>query len=185
MPGLRVAGQRSAQRWLAAAPGPVPRPLRLLLGMEIGRGPVDGAWWPFSRDLAIEVLDLANQLPPRLGRLSRVIYSPPDWQLNHRRRIPGGGASVSIGSSPRVGAQTVALRSVSPRVSRVLHLLVVPSEWEERAARDAMRAPANPTNTASGSTIIDEFRHRLFAGQVPCRSDTRAFLAAPSDDPLR
>ena len=35
----------------------VNRPLRLRLSPSIGRGALDGAWWPFSRDLTAEALD--------------------------------------------------------------------------------------------------------------------------------
>ena len=68
---------------------------------------------------------------------------------------------------PQHDAHMVMLRSVSPRVSRVVRLLVVPPEWEETAALYAMRAAANPSNTASGSTILDESLELLHAGLSP------------------
>ena len=136
------------------------RPLRLRLCSEIGRGSLDGAWWPYGRDLAIEVLDLVQHFPPMLGRLSRIVYSAPDWRLNRRRRIQVDEEFVSIGSSPRDDAHMVMLRTMSPRVSRVLHLLVVPPEWDERAARHAMRAAVSPGSTASGAAILDASRDR-------------------------
>lgn len=171
MPGLRSAAHRPTPHLpspLAAAP--LQRPLRLQLSTEIGRGSVDGAWWPYGRDLAVEVLELANHFPPMLGRLSRVVYSAPDWGPNRRRRIQADEALVSIGSFPRDDAHTVMVRSVSPRVSRVLRLLVVPPEWEEREAQYAMRAAADPSNTASGSAILDESLD-LLAGLCPYEHD--------------
>ena len=131
---------------------------------------MDGAWWPYGRDLAVEVLDLVQHFPPMLGRLSRVVYSAPDWALNRRRRIQADEVFVSIGSFPRDDAHMVMLRSVSPRVSRVLQLLVVPPEWDERAARHAMRAAAGPGNTASGAALLDE--SRISCSPVSCRTTT-------------
>jgi hypothetical protein len=146
---------------------PLVRPLRLRLAPEIGRGPLDGAWWPYGRDLAIEVPDLRKHFPLVLGRLSRVVYSSPDWALNRRRRIQAEEEFVSIGSFPRDQAHLVVLRSVSPRVSRILRLLVVPPEWDVRAARYAMRAAAGPGNAASGTALLDESRGLLLAGLLP------------------
>jgi hypothetical protein len=147
---------------------------------------VDGAWWPYGRDLAVEVLDLVKQFPPMLGRLCRVVYSPSDWGLNRRRGIPAGEAIVSIGSSPRSDdAHMVMLRSVSPRLSRVVRLLVVPPEWEEPAARYAMRAATNPSNTVSGSTILDESLELLLADLSPFGDDRRVGSRMSAAGPLR
>jgi len=102
-----------------------------------------------------------------LGRLSRVVYSAPDWALNRRRRIQDDEDSVRIGSFPCDQAHLVVLRSVSPRVSRILRLLVVPPEWDERAARYAMQAAAGRSNTASGAALLDESRDLSLAGLLP------------------
>jgi hypothetical protein len=143
------------------------RCLRLQLAPEIGRGTLDGAWWPYGRDLSIEVPELRKHFPSMLGRLSRVVYSAPDWALNRRRRIQDDEDSVRIGSFPCDQAHLVVLRSVSPRVSRILRLLVVPPEWDERAARYAMQAAAGRSNTASGAALLDESRDLLLAGLLP------------------
>lgn len=186
MPGLSSSVHRAAPRLPSSLSArPLQRVLRLQLSTEIGRGFVDGAWWPYGRDLAVEVLDLAKQFPPMLGRLSRVVYSPPDWELNRRRGIQVDEALVSIGSFPRNDAHMVMLRSVSPRVSRVVRLLVVPPEWDEPAARYAMLAAANPRNTASGSTILDESLERLLAGVSPYGGDSGVCSRMSAAGPLR
>ena len=164
---------------------PLVRPLRLQLAPEIGCGALDGAWWPYGRDLAIEVADLRKHFPSMLGRLSRVVYSAPDWALNRRRRIQADEEFVSIGSFPRDHAHLVVLRSVSPQVSRVLQLLVVPPEWDERAARHAMRAAAGPGNTATGATLLDESRDLLLAGLLPHHDTDGAVDARTSTAGLR
>jgi Family of unknown function (DUF5994) len=42
-------------------------------------GYVDGAWWPHSADLTVELPDLLAVLSVRLGRISRVIYRLDEW----------------------------------------------------------------------------------------------------------
>ena len=172
MPASRHAAQRATSARTAALPvPPLVRPLRLQLAPEIGRGTLDGAWWPYGRDLAIEVFALVEHYPSMLGHLSRVVYSSPDWAPNRRRRIQAGEVFVSVGSFPRDQAHLVVLRSVSPRVSRVLQLLVVPPEWDERAARHAMRAAAAPGNTSTGPELLEESRDLLLAGLLPHHDD--------------
>jgi hypothetical protein len=171
MPTSRPAGRGlPSGRTAPLSETPLVRPLRLQLAANVGRGTLDGAWWPYGRDLAIEVLDLKNQFPTVLGRLCRVVYSPPDWALNRRRRIQADEESVIIGSFPRDHPHLVVLRSVSPRVSRVLRLLVVPPEWDEPAARQAMRAAADADNTATGPALLDDSRDLLLAGHLPRRT---------------
>jgi len=43
--------------------------LRVRLHHGHQSGPVDGAWWPQSRDLRAEAVDLAENLPHPLGRI--------------------------------------------------------------------------------------------------------------------
>lgn len=187
MPGLSSSAHPAAPRLPSSLlTAPLQRaPLRLQLSTQIGRGFVDGAWWPYGRDLTVEVLDLMKQFPPALGRLSRVVYSASDWGLNRRRGIRADGALVSIGSFPRNDPHMVMLRSVSPRVSRVVRLLVVPPEWEERAALYAMRAAANPSNTATGSAILDASLNLLLAGLSPYGDDSGVGSRLATAGPLR
>ena len=167
MPASRHAQRSASGRTVPLPVPPLVRPLRLQLAPEIGRGALDGAWWPYGRDLAIEVLGLVEHFPSMLGHLSRVVYSSPDWAPNRRRRIQVGEAFVSVGSFPRDHPRLVVLRSVTPRLSRVLQLLVVPPEWDERAARYAMQTAAAPGNTVSGPQLLDQSHDLLLAGLLP------------------
>ncbi|WP_425562587.1 hypothetical protein [Microlunatus ginsengisoli] len=44
---------------------------------------------------------------------------------------------------------------------RVIQLLAVPPEWEDRPARHAMQVAATPTNNKSATTILAESDDRL------------------------
>ena len=74
--------------------------LRLRLSDSTERDAVDGSWWPQSRDLAIELADLVDHFPERLGQVHRVVFSRPDWDTApHRVRVARG--MVKVGSYPR------------------------------------------------------------------------------------
>ena len=66
-------------------------PLRLRMATYPGRGELQGGWWPQSRDLAVELADLADHLPPERSRIARTVFSPPDW-------VPAPLASRSLGA---------------------------------------------------------------------------------------
>ena len=48
---------------------------RLQLSASIGRGALDGAWWPYSRDLAVEAVDLVDHFPAGFDRICHLAYS--------------------------------------------------------------------------------------------------------------
>ena len=60
----------------------------------------DGAWWPENRRLSDQLGALFALWPPERGRVARVLYSPPDWEVR-----PGSvhvqGRMVKTGSFPR------------------------------------------------------------------------------------
>ena len=76
------------------------RPLRLKLGRAPGQDRLDGAWWPYSRDLESEVSDLVQQFPPADGQISGAVYSRPDWDTAPRELVAGQRV-IEVGASPR------------------------------------------------------------------------------------
>jgi hypothetical protein len=129
------------------------QPLRLQLAASIGRGTLDGAWWPHSRDLAVEAVQLVDRFPAGFDRICRVAYSTRDWDVS-RRRLTAARGFVRLGSFPHDDTHRVILVGVSANSGQVLQLLVVPPDWDARAARHAMRTAANPHNTKSATTIL-------------------------------
>jgi len=66
------------------------RPLRLRLGAPGGRpGRPQGAWWPYSRDLALELPPLLAVLDPLLGRITHVTVHREAWSGVPGEEVPG------------------------------------------------------------------------------------------------
>jgi hypothetical protein len=140
------------------------RALRLRLSTSIGRGALDGAWWPYSRDLAAEAVDLVDHFPTGFDRICRVVYSSPDW-VACRARVRAANGVVNLGSFPHDDTHLVMLRSVAAVYRpRPLLLLVVPPDTDDRAARHAMRIAAMPSNDKSAATILRESEDQSRAG---------------------
>ncbi|WP_344810175.1 DUF5994 family protein [Microlunatus ginsengisoli] len=157
--------ERSATQLLKSSGSPRAHargPLRLRLSPDIGRGALDGAWWPYSRDLTVEALDLVDHFPGTSDRICRVVYSTPDWEPPGRGRVKTGNGFVNFGSFPREDTHLVLLKGVTS--PRLVQLLVVPPEWGDRTASHAMRIAATPANLKSGPTILSESVDLLLAG---------------------
>lgn len=52
---------------------------RLALKLSPDRRTLDGAWWPRSRVLSEELVQLFAAWPVEAGYISRVMFSSPDW----------------------------------------------------------------------------------------------------------
>jgi hypothetical protein len=106
----------------------------------------------------------ARGFPLSLGRIVRLIYSAADW-TSGPGRVRADNVFVTMASFPHDDTKRVLL--LTDRGRRVIQLLVVPPEWEERGARHAMRIAASPTNSKSAATILAEsddlLRHGLLA----------------------
>ena len=127
-------------------------PLRLRLGEQSARDSLDGAWWPYSRDLTVELADLVDGFPAELGRAQRVLYSPPDWDVV-ARRIDVGRGYVKAGCFPHDDThQLVVQTSHNTRV----HLLVVPPGLTAYQAEEAMLAACTPRNAHTGGELLHE-----------------------------
>jgi hypothetical protein len=79
--------------------------------------------WPQSRRLALELADLVDHFPAHLGRIRRVLFSPPEWD-------PAPAASWS-----RVGY--VKVGSFSGDDTHVFHLTTLGPHRARRLGRAA------------------------------------------------
>ena len=127
-------------------------PLRLRMRETPGSGHLDGGWWPYSRDLAVELADLVDQFPPRSGRIVRALVSPPDWD-SAPRSIPVARGHMKVGSFPRDDTHVVLL-TTSDRT--VLRVLVVPPGLTRDQGEEALLVSATAGNTRPASDVLEE-----------------------------
>lgn len=140
---------------LAAAPG---LHLRLALTAKlVSSNRLDGAWWPGSRDLTMEIPLLVKAIEARFGWLRTVLVSvedwdapPPAWRLTSRR----APRLVRADRHPR---HVVSLLRDDGRAIGLL--LIAPAE-PEAVARTAMHLAASVDNSTSAAETL--LRARCF-----------------------
>lgn len=127
--------------------------LRLRLRPGAGTGPtsspLDGAWWPRSRDLAAEIPDLVDHFPAGAGRIARILYSTPDWAATLRKTRVARGF-IKLGTFP--DDDTHLITAVMSDRSR-LHLLVVPPSSTGEDAERLMDAAASGGASDAGQLL--------------------------------
>jgi hypothetical protein len=130
--------------------------IRLRLDNGYQSGPVDGAWWPQSRDLLAEAVDLVENFPHPLNRITKLLFSRPDWDADghtagsqhvHTRR-----GSVEIGSFP---SDDTHLMVITMRSGQRHRLLVIPSETPPEVAARIMDEAADERNTLGPSALLE------------------------------
>jgi Family of unknown function (DUF5994) len=127
-------------------------PLRLSLA-PAGSAParIDGAWWPYSRDLTAELPALIDVLDARWGRITRITVNPVHWPLvPHKVQVHGHVVKVGWFKQEQDQHQLMLL---SHRVGR-WDLLVIPPQTPPGTAAWLMNAAADPLRTATGSRLM-------------------------------
>jgi hypothetical protein len=99
-------------------------------------GAVDGAWWPRSSELTLELPDLVVVLGRLIGPIQRVIYDPAIWPLTVPSRIVQGTNVTSIDPYRLVEADTIYLIGTH---SRRAVLFVVPPSTPQFAVDMVLR----------------------------------------------
>jgi hypothetical protein len=114
--------------------------------------PLDGVWWPRSRDLAAELADLVDHFPAeRFGRVVRVLVSAADWEVRPRHALVRGGY-VKIGVfAPEDDDHMVHLITTDRALFQVL---VVPPAFTREQGDRALRAATNDDNRDAGAALL-------------------------------
>lgn len=129
---------------------PTTRPRLRLKPKAPTTGYVDGAWWPRSDHLAVELPDLLAVLSVRLGPIEQVIFNLGDW-AHSPTEFTMDGQPVRLGGSTGQPVDTIQIIGGDHK----LVLLVVPPGTDNELAHDAMMSAAAPDNA---STIEDLLR---------------------------
>ena len=153
--------------------------LRLQLSPTPGRGPLDGAWWPRSRALEDQLADLVDHFPAEAGRVSRALFSRPDW-LTRPRKIKVARGTLKTGSFP---SDDTHLMLLMLSTGRELRLLVIPPDTPRDEARELMAHAASPSNRRSGSALLARSQERTRVDSSGHWSDDGGSPFAREDTP--
>ena len=126
-------------------------PPRLRLKPGPATGHVDGAWWPRSRDLPVELPTLLATLSARLGGIDGVTYNTAAWPPA-RRWLTFGDAVVHLVGNRWEHADTLTVTGSGNR-HRVT-LLVVPPETGPDRALGLLAIAAHPDNVDDAGTLL-------------------------------
>lgn len=107
-------------------------------------GQVDGAWWPRSDVLAVELPGLLAVLTERIGPVERLCYDLSDWAPAERRLLTGGRRVRLDGFRSRTPAASV--HAVGTRRD-VVTLAVIPPGTPTDTATEMLRRAADPEVT--------------------------------------
>ncbi|MFJ3961949.1 DUF5994 family protein [Streptomyces sp. NPDC090036] len=113
------------------------------------QGLLDGAWWPRSRDVRIELPALITALTAHLGPITRVGLDASAWR-DVPTRLVIDGQVVHLDADP-VGDDTVL---VTRGHNDHFALLVVPPDTTADAAREAMARAVRADNITQATQIL-------------------------------
>jgi hypothetical protein len=113
-------------------------------------GPLDGAWWPHSRDLTLE-LPLTTEFRSRWGPITRGAVHPAFWPVIPRR-VRANGRVLRVGRFTR-HQDPHALLLLSLRVAR-WDLLVIPPDTPTATAARLMASACDPRNVRTASGLM-------------------------------
>ncbi|MGW6976294.1 DUF5994 family protein [Streptomyces sp. NPDC054952] len=111
---------------------------------------LDGAWWPHSRDLAVELPPLMAALDELWGRITRVTVNPTHWPVVPPK-VDVAGRIVHIGRFVEQDPDKLILLSFT--VGR-WDLLVIPPETAPASAARLLAAAALPGSMLSAGTLM-------------------------------
>lgn len=131
-----------------------PFPLRASLAPQ-GSQParIDGAWWPYSRDLTTELPALIGLLDTRWDRITHVTVNPAHWPvIPHKVQVARHVVKVGWFTQEQDPHQLMLL---SYRTGR-WDLLVIPPETPEDTAAWLMAAATDPRRSSTGTALMTE-----------------------------
>ncbi|WP_433251340.1 DUF5994 family protein [Streptosporangium sp. CA-135522] len=144
-----------------AVPATTSSAVRLSLDPALGRrNVVDGAWWPYSRNAAVELPGLIAAVDQRLGRaILRIALHLDAWD-DIPRRVPARGRQVMVDWFR--GADFGLIRLTLAGMEHV-DLLVVPSGTARAPAVEALLTGAGRVRPID---ILTAMRRRSAMGEL-------------------
>jgi Family of unknown function (DUF5994) len=113
-------------------------------------GFVQGAWWPRTDQLFIELPLLLTALAPRMGTVDRVIYDENNW-APASLRMEFRGRSILLEGSSTTSINTLSL--IGKGLTRLV-LLIVPPYTNPTRAYTAVMTASKPDNLSSPEQLL-------------------------------
>ena len=113
-------------------------------------GLVQGAWWPRTDQLFIELPPLLAALAPRVGSVDRVIYDETRW-TPQSLRMEYRGRSIILEGSATTSTNTLSV--IGKGFGRLVLLVVPPYTDPTRAYAAVMRA-SKPDDVSSPDELL-------------------------------
>ncbi len=132
--------------------GPQSTPRLRLKPKAPSTGHVDGAWWPHSDNLLMELPDLLAVLSVRLGPIDQVTYNFADWAAAPTK-FPTGGDMVRLSGFYQQQGNTLEVIGIN---RSKLVLLVVPSHAESEHAHEIMMSAATPNDASTVDCLLHD-----------------------------
>ena len=112
---------------------------------------LDGAWWPRSTDLMVELPQLIEALSGR-GEITHALLNEADWDLPHERRLSAGRKGVRLGfyTSQPAGLVTLMIDFGRDRFD----LFVVPPGTDAASAEAALAAASDATDGRRAPALL-------------------------------
>jgi hypothetical protein len=136
------------------------------LGCGSAHGCVDGAWWPKTPNLAVELPDIVAVFSRWIGTVHRVVYDPTLWKTPPSRLIRHG-AAISVDPYRMVNRETIGLMGTH---SRSAVLFVVPPSTSAAVANRMLRLVESATKPMPASFLLQryaEFAAEAIASKTP------------------
>ncbi|GHC72707.1 DUF5994 family protein [Streptomyces flavofungini] len=114
-------------------------------------GPVCGAWWPRTDDLAAELASLTDVFDDSHGLVTRIASHRGSWPREPRTLPVTGHTVTAIWYTSGLDPHTIRLFSCG---ARRWDLLVVPPRSEADAAARLMTAAADPALHLTGTDLM-------------------------------
>src|SRR4051794_20805105 len=116
-----------------------------------GDAAFDGAWWPRSRLLSVELPELVAALNSLGVRVERFTFPADAWDEPPARKVVVGGRTVRTGAFPSMDRQLVSLTVDG---ERRLDLLVVPPEADALTGVRALRLAGLREDSGSPQPVL-------------------------------
>jgi uncharacterized protein DUF5994 len=111
----------------------------------------DGAWWPRSRLLSVELPELVAALESLGVRVERFTYAADSWDEPPARKVAVAGRTVRTGAFGSMDRQLVSLTVDG---DRRLDLLVVPPEADALTGVRALRLAGLRADSSSPQRLL-------------------------------